>query len=402
MRVTNNHLYNQSLQSLNKANERNLSVTEKLSAQTNIVRPSDDPSGAAQVMRYESSNRLLEQYEENMTYARNALEYEEVALDSFETMLTNANVLFIQAENSALSQEDVDAIVSELALMMESAVDLMNSQDAAGNYIFAGASNESPAFQKDSSGRYAFVGDEVQRNVQIADSVTVASNDSGKSVFQDTWSRHTFTATSGASFSSKVADQDAYDDFIMSNYDAITPANNTYTLTTDGADPNQYSLTDANGNVVASGSAAAGADVNVLGMSFSIDNNAAASISVTLDTPTRDNVVNQITDALAVLSDPTTTQAEREEAFRNATVSISNAQESVGLARSAVGVRLNTLSDRESFSADKSISNTTAQESIAGLDVAKAAAELALSEAAITASQTVFTRLSSLSLFNSL
>jgi flagellar hook-associated protein 3 FlgL len=148
MRVTNNHLYNQSLHSLNRANERNLTVSEKLAAQTNIIRPSDDPSGAAQVMRYESSNQKLAQYSENMTFAKNSLEYEEVALDSFGTMLNEANVLFLQAENSAQTQSDLDAIVNELSLMMESAVDLMNSQDASGKYIFAGASNDSPAFQR--------------------------------------------------------------------------------------------------------------------------------------------------------------------------------------------------------------------------------------------------------------
>ena len=349
MRVTNNHLYNQSLHSLNRANERNLTVSEKLAAQTNIIRPSDDPSGAAQVMRYESSNQKLAQYSENMTFAKNSLEYEEVALDSFGKLLDEANVLFIQAENSALTQADVDSVIKELSLMMESAIDLMNSQDASGKYIFAGANNESPAFQMDSTGRYAFVGDEIQRDVQISDAVSVAANDSGKEVFQNTWKRHTFTATGANPFSSSVSDQAAYDKFIMANYDAITPANNTYTLTTDGADPNQYSLTDASGNVVASGSNAVGQPIEVFGMSFSIDGNAASSIAVTLDTPTRDNIVNQINDSLAILSDPTTTQEQRIAALRNATVGISNAQEDVGATRTAVGVRLSTLTDREGF-----------------------------------------------------
>jgi len=61
---------------------------------------------------------------------------------------------------------------------------------------------------------------------------------------------------------------------------------------------------------------------------------------------------------------------------------------------------LNILQDREDFSSANQLSNAVAQDRIGGLDVAAAATELAMKEAALSASQKVFSRISNLSLFN--
>jgi hypothetical protein len=198
-----------------------------------------------------------------------------------------------------------------------------------------------------------------------------------------------------------VDDQDAYDKFVDDNYDAITPANNTYTLSTTAGAPNSYSFTDVNGNVVDSGTYEDGNAINVMGMSFTMDS-AGSTVSVTLDTPTRDNVLNELNNTISVLKDSNATSAERTAALRDATTSIKNTQETVGTALSEVGSRINTISAREGYISSKETSNTLAMNEIAGIDLSEAATELQSANTAVSATQSLFTRLASLSLFNSL
>jgi flagellar hook-associated protein 3 FlgL len=70
MRVSNNFIYNQSLTDLTKSNERYLQTQRRISENTDIMTASDDPVGAAQVMRYEAVNLLLDQYSENAVMAK--------------------------------------------------------------------------------------------------------------------------------------------------------------------------------------------------------------------------------------------------------------------------------------------------------------------------------------------
>lgn len=406
MRVTSNLIFNQSALSMSKANERLLKVNEKISEQSDIVRPSDNPNGAAQVMSYGIENQHLEQYSNNMTLAKNALEYESVALGSLNDVLDEINGRMIQAVNGANSQEDLDALAGEMENLLIAAEDLMNSRDSDGKYIFAGSDSESPAFEKAPDGRYVFAGNEVQKKTQIADNITIETSDSGKKIFEEVWTRNTFTASAsaGATLDYKITDQDAFDNFVEANFDAIAPpATNGFTLTTAAGAPDQFTLTnDDTGAVVATGDYRSGEPIVTDGMEFTLTGPVGSSVNMTLDTPTRDNVLNQVQGAIDALRDRSLTKAQRTEFMLSGTYSIENTQLSMGIASSAVGSRINTIDNRESHGSATEIFNTQAQESIGGLNVYKATTELQLSEAALSASQLLFGRISSLSLFNQL
>ena len=224
MRVTTNLIFNQSSLSMQKANERYLKVQEKISEQSDIVRPSDDPNGAGQLLRYGADAKLLDQYDQNMTLATNSLEYESVTLESLNSTLDDINVRLIQTVNGANSQDDLDTLAGEMEALLASVADLMNSKNSNGQYIFSGTSTDSPAFIKDATGKYVYAGNEAQQMSQIGDTVSIATNDSGKAVFQDAWTRNTVTATSSAgtaTLSYSISDQDAYDTFVENNYSAV-------------------------------------------------------------------------------------------------------------------------------------------------------------------------------------
>lgn len=428
MRVTNNLIYGQSSRAISKANDRYLDIQNKISEQTSIVKPSDNPVGTGQVLQYENSNSQLKQYDGNMKMAKSHLEYEEVALDSLNGLLDDTRTLFIQAENTANTQEDLNAITEQVSKMVDSMADLMNSKSADGSYIFAGTDIKNPAFTLKPDGHYDWTGNEGQKFSQISENRKIPINDTGKHLFQDVWARNNFKATlltGNVSLSAKVHDEGDFTDFLSKNYSATNGVANNFVLTTTpltgttdpqatieknsesdskipfySGPPGKYSLIDTSGKVISSGSYDPGQPLIVDGMSFVIKGAPGATIGVSLNPPKRDNVLNQLKDAISVLRDKSTTADEKEAAFHNAQVSIVNTQTSIGEGRSEVGSRLNTLSERGEFSSANQLSNVMAQDRVAGLDMGSAATKLSMAETALTSSQKLFTRVSNLSLFN--
>ncbi|REG84852.1 flagellar hook-associated protein FlgL [Marinomonas pollencensis] len=428
MRVTNNLIYGQSSQAISKANDRYMDINKKISEQTSIVKPSDNPVGTGQVLQYENSSSQLKQYDGNMKMAKSHLEYEEVALDSLNGFLDDARTLFIQAENTANTQDDLNAITEQISKMVDSMADLMNSKSADGSYIFAGTDISSPAFTLRPDGRYDWTGNEGQKFAQISENRKIPINDTGKQLFQDVWTRNNFTATllaGNVSLSAKVHDEGDFDAFLSDNYSATSGVANNFVLTTtplgaaadaqaeaqlppeDGekvpfysGPPGEYSLMDSTGNLVASGVYEPNQPLIINGMSFVIKGAPGAAIEVSLNPPKRDNVLNQLKDAIAVLRDKNATSDEKDAALHDAQVSVVNTQASIGEGRSSVGARLNTLSERGDFSSANQLSNIMAQDRVAGLDMGAAATELSMAESALTSSQKLFSRVSNLSLFN--
>ena len=106
MRVTNNLIYSQSSRAIGQANEKILNAQEKISAQTDIVRPSDNPVGASQILMYEGSNNRLKIFDESIKMATSNLEYQEVALESLNDSLDDVRTLFMQAQNDINTQAE--------------------------------------------------------------------------------------------------------------------------------------------------------------------------------------------------------------------------------------------------------------------------------------------------------
>ncbi len=404
MRITNNFIYRQSIEGLEKANERYLDVNRKITEQSEIVKPSDDPVGVGQLLQYEANNLLLDQYSNNATLAKNNLEYQEASLDSLKGILDRIDTLRIQAENSANDQVDLDSIAEELESLVLSSADLMNSKGADGKYVFAGFDSDTPPFQRQTDGSYIFQGDEGVVRSQLSETVIIDVSHSGKEIFEAARVRNDFTGAVTAGPATlgqvRVGDQGAFDVFVANNYDAITPINNQYTLTTVAGAPDTFNVVDSGANVVASGDYTSGQPMKFLGMEVALNGVAGSSVSLSLNPPSRDNILNQMNSFIGTLRDESLTIKEKEFAFRDAAVSIDNTLETMGIARSAIGARLNTITQVENYSATAKITNQTAQNSISGLNLPAASAELALAQQAIDASQLLFTRVTNLSLFN--
>lgn len=400
MRISNNQIFDRAINGVID-NQIGLSETQlQLSTGKKLITPSDDPVGAASVLRLTEELDQITQYNRNNNLLQNSLSQEEAILTNVTNTTNRARTLVIQAGNGINSSEDRAAIAGELEQIRDEIFDLMNSQDANGNYIFAGNQSDSPAFRFDATAtgnRYIFQGDDGQSEKQLSNNVTVADGDSGKEVFENVLARLTGTVTGGtATASIKVAQQGAFDTFHKANYDAVTAANNVFTGTINGA-ATQITFNDPAATTV---NFTSGEPFTFQGVEFTVNGGAGNTVEFTLAQPEKKNLAVTLDEISRALNDPNVTGNALQEALNDALVGLDNGMKRVSNTVASIGGRINIAESVFESNLDLEIANKAARSEIEDVDYAEAISELSKQETALQAAQQTFGRVTSLSLFD--
>lgn len=188
MRISSTQIYQQGVEAMLER-QRELADTQlQVATGKRILRPSDDPSGAVRILDLKESEQRLAQYQRNADWATARLTQEETALDSITDLLQRVRELNVQGNNDTLTEADRNAIAVEIDQLRDSFLQLVNSQDANGEYIFGGYRTQSPpmaqTFNAAGEAQFTYNGDEGQRLLQVGESREVAIGDPG-SVFMN-------------------------------------------------------------------------------------------------------------------------------------------------------------------------------------------------------------------------
>lgn len=405
MRISTNQLFDRSIQGI-LDNQGDLSdIQQQLSSGKKLLRPSDDPVGAAQVVRLTEELDRIEQFKKNNTLLENALSQEEAILSGVTEAGLRTRQLAIQAGNGVNTIEDRRALGIEIGQIRDQIFDLMNSRNADGEYIFAGFQSDSPAFIYDATAagnKYQFQGDDGQNEIQISNTVRVESGDSGKVVFEDVLARLKGNITGGTAGSSsmKITQQSSFDFFHKTNYDAVTPANNVYQGTVNGAGNQIDFINLGTGTAVGSVAFTSGQPFTFNGLEFNVTATAGQTVEFTLQQPEKKNIAETLNDFYIALNDANISDSDYAAALDDVIVGLDNALQAVADANSAVGGRLNVAESVLKSNLDLEIANKSARSDIEDVDYAVAVSELSKQETALQAAQATFSRVTQLSLFD--
>ena len=157
---------------------------EQITSGVRIQSAGDDPVGAAKLLMLQQQKDLLGQYSTNMGSIKNSLTNQESVLDSVNTALQRARELALQAGNGGISDADRKSIASEIGEIEEQVLGLLNSKDSSGNYMFAGSKTSTPPYVRNNDGTYSYQGDDTQLSLQVSDTLSMATNDTGKSILE--------------------------------------------------------------------------------------------------------------------------------------------------------------------------------------------------------------------------
>lgn len=185
MRVSTTYLAQRGLNSLLEQQGRLSNIQEQISSNKRILRPSDDPSGTAQILRLNEAISVTEQYQRNVNNASNRLTLEESTLDDVQEGLLRIRDLAIQGGNSTLTSQDRGSLAVEVRERLAGLLSLANTRDANQNYLFSGHKVLTKPFSQAADGSYVYSGDQAQRFLQISSGRSIADTDSGHDVFVD-------------------------------------------------------------------------------------------------------------------------------------------------------------------------------------------------------------------------
>ena len=223
MRISTNQIYDQNMRSIMQ-NQGDLAKTqEQLASGKRIITPSDDPVGAAKVLRLTEEIDELTQFQRNNDLVTGSLEQQEAVLTNITNSVNRARTLIVQAGNGILDDPDKRAIGSELEQIKLEIFDLMNTQDADGNYLYAGyqSGNQAFTFNPASGGNaISFSGDAGVNFIQLSNSSKIQSTSNGYEVFENVLSRFNFSVTANTVTSlegATVKEQGTFDTFFNNN-----------------------------------------------------------------------------------------------------------------------------------------------------------------------------------------
>lgn len=177
MRVNSLSFSSTMLNNLSRNSNKLNKLMTQINEQKRIINPSDDPIASTQLAQIRREQASISQYQTNIDRLGHSLSQQETLVDASSQQLLNMLDKLREANNSNLGAADMQGFASELSAMKEMMVDLMNSRDESGRYLFAGTkTNQQPVTRDATTGEWVFTGNHESNSTPIAHGVLMKSN----------------------------------------------------------------------------------------------------------------------------------------------------------------------------------------------------------------------------------
>ena len=169
MKISTTQFFKTSTEQMQSRQRTVSDIQAQLGSGKQVVNPSDAPRKANLISQLESAKELQSTYLRNVETARTRLTSEETVMTAMTEIAQRVSELAIQASNDTLVAEDRSIIGAEVSALRDELLNLTNTKDLSGNYIFAGNKTQSPAFVEDASGTVSYNGDYGRHNVNLSE-----------------------------------------------------------------------------------------------------------------------------------------------------------------------------------------------------------------------------------------
>jgi len=183
MRISTAQYYRVNAEQMQARQSKVAETQAKLGSGKQILHPSEDPNKADLISRLEGAKEKQKVYGKNLDAAETRLTAEETVLTSMIQIMQRITELGIQAGNDTLGDEDRDVIGAEVRALRGELLNLSNTRDLSGNYIFSGNKVDQPAFVENPSGEVIYNGDYGRFEVNVSDVRKMSINTIGPELF---------------------------------------------------------------------------------------------------------------------------------------------------------------------------------------------------------------------------
>ena len=385
----------------------------QLSSGKRVETAGDDPVSSVTIQNYRQQLTQIDQYNSAITLANNRLQTMETAIEGVEDNLGVTKQKVLGMINGAMASNDRTAFKDELISLRDGLLELANSRDEAGNYVFAGNQSDTKPFMEATDGSMDYHGDSQSRYAQIDKSVNVKTSLPGDQLFTDVPNsygdyRPVFSDGAGGLtdgsklhlLSATTTDFSTAEDIQVSfkEVDVIADGETTKVM--------QYSLNIGGKNVVTdetydpklgiSYKDPVVADSATLNLKF---DGISSGDSITLKPAQTINIFDSIQDAIDNAERPTSSPAA-EANLQRVIDDLDSGFVHMNQQRSEVGTIMQQVDRQLEQHLDFELTLNQAQSGLEDLDYSKAIMDMNQQMMALQASQQAFGQTKQLSLFN--
>lgn len=369
-----------------------------------------DPSGAAQALGVAGQIQQSTHDAANAQSAAQQIQGQLSVLQQVTTLIDQLRQTALEGANTATNPANRQALLSITQAGLQQLLQLANSQDANGHYIFAGSASNSAPFVMLANGQISFGGDGGSNVIEVAPSLTVPVSLSGQSIFMNipagdngvavaastSNTGSAYALTQGVTNISQLAAEQLSATQYEIAFSASTGNSLNYTVTSGFGSPGSAAFSASSG-IVASGSFSADEDLRFGGVDVRVTGTPAAGDRFVVQTSTHASLFQTVQDLIAAVGSGA---PDQQQQIQNAIANLDNAQTSILAKQAALGSSLAGIRAAQGW--DDTL-GTNSQVQLSNLQSANLPQVLASYSEGITALQAAelaFAKIQNLSLFS--
>ena len=411
--------FNNSVQDMQRIQKQTFETQAQIASGRRILTPSDDPVASAKIIQVNQELSRLDQYIDNANAVEGRLSLAETRAEQVTTLLIRVRELTIQAGALSMTKANRQAIAAELDTRLDELLDIANTRDVNGEYIFAGYKGEEKPFEQKATGEFVYRGDDGQRSVQIASSTQIPISDSGKRIFMDIDSVQTRIDTSiesgnsgaGVLVASNVVDQTNYDnnsypeDYVI-RFDGVANQFDVYArpdILDAGVNTPLFSVANSGSPIRINANTTPLAAPTNLGWEITLAGTPADGDLFYVNSTQKQDVLttlSKLSEGMKTLADSPADEILFDQLVAETLDNLDAAESNISEVKSEIGARQNTVDSVRTLHQQVELINKGVLSDIRDLDYAEALSRLSIETFTLEASQQSFVRISSLSLFN--
>lgn len=175
MRISTPYQYSSYSSNIQRSQAEYFRVQQQLTTGKRFESGIEDPVAASLSVTARGLKARLEQFNKNLTSAKDYLGGSDNALSEIGDLTRSAYSLAVQGASSAVDAGSLQAIITQVTQLQDRLVSLANSQGSHGQYLFAGHKTDTKPFSA-SGGVLTFSGDSNAVTVEVRSSEYLTAN----------------------------------------------------------------------------------------------------------------------------------------------------------------------------------------------------------------------------------
>src|ERR1700677_3809651 len=146
MRVTDLSFTANFLSQVNQLEQQENTLQQESTTGLKITEPEDDPSVMSNVLDMQTASSANSQYQNNITSLQDSATTSYSAMNSLKTISDQVNEIATEATSGTASSTQLSAYATQVNQLIQQALQIANTQDPDGNYIFGGTKSSVKPF----------------------------------------------------------------------------------------------------------------------------------------------------------------------------------------------------------------------------------------------------------------